>query len=843
MVGDDASLVLDLPDVPLADPVVRGAGGGEGPGGEPGGSGGLVEVVGDGGPPVAVREAFLARAESLRAEGRVVEAVRVMAEYQSVLQVRARWEMGQAEGTFVDTGLRESRAVPASVVEGRVLEAVTGVLESFPELRESAGGRAVGELLSVLSPAQRIKFDALLAESGLDAGGVVRDGTLERALARHEGVLRDLIPLEFPSVPRSEPAINPDTLPGTGRTVTEPLPDNASALSDGTSVLSDGSGTSVSSDGSDASVLSDGSGGSVRGEVPLVAPEVRVLEAVTRVLESFPELRGSAGEVPAERLLEGLSPSQRVKFDALLAEVAGDAPALVRDGTVERVLAEHGGTVNDLLRTATPDNTTDTTDTLDTADTVDTVDPVDAAGVDASADPVVMLEERLARLREGDVPGGDVEDSVGGGVDGSGRVVDGVVGSGELEARALSVGMLPDEVVGYRERFETALAKGDVEAAAAISAKRAAHITELDAARSELVARRTAEGAEGVPSVVEGVRARAVEAGMPERVWEGVERLVSEALVEGRLADAQGLIRERNQMIERLEADAEAGVLAGDGALGERVARLRETRDLPDLDLDLNLDLDGLSGDAASGPVSERSESEVGELLDSGGEVPRGRLPVDGGDVSMVEALVVQSRTARLPEADIAVWRDRIAEAFARGSEGGAELREAGRAWQKQIDEAAGLMGAGPDELLDNVSEGSLTPQESLARAAEEAGMAKADLVEWVREIRDAWGQGRNDDAAELVDAFWNTIEEVSAQTAAEQAQARQAELMERMAGLKDMTLEEYTAFKTRQDTAEQTLKDQLRTLTDDTPAGPGVLRESLRQAVENMPADATGTL
>ncbi|MFE3470036.1 hypothetical protein, partial [Streptomyces sp. NPDC059185] len=32
-------------------------------------------------------------------------------------------------------------------------------------------------------------------------------------------------------------------------------------------------------------------------------------------------------------------------------------------------------------------------------------------------------------------------------------------------------------------------------------------------------------------------------------------------------------------------------------------------------------------------------------------------------------------------------------------------------------------------------------------------------------------------------------------------------------------------------------------TLTDDTPAGPGVLRESLRQAVENMPADATGTL
>ncbi|MFD3999095.1 hypothetical protein, partial [Streptomyces sp. NPDC058583] len=209
----------------------------------------------------------------------------------------------------------------------------------------------------------------------------------------------------------------------------------------------------------------------------------------------------------------------------------------------------------------------------------------------------------------------------------------------------------------------------------------------------------------------------------------------------------------------------------------------------------------------------------------------------------MVEALVVQSRTARLPEADIAVWRDRIAEAFARGSEGGAELREAGRAWQKQIDEAAGLMGAGPDELLDNVSEGSLTPQESLARAAEEAGMAKADLVEWVREIRDAWGQGRNDDAAELVDAFWNTIEEVSAQTAAEQAQARQAELMERMAGLKDMTLEEYTAFKTRQDTAEQTLKDQLRTLTDDTPAGPGVLRESLRQAVENMPADATGTL
>ncbi|MFD3999096.1 hypothetical protein ACFWSQ_41175, partial [Streptomyces sp. NPDC058583] len=326
VVGDDASLVLDLPDVPLADPVVRGAGGGEGPGGEPGGSGGLVEVVGDGGPPVAVREAFLARAESLRAEGRVVEAVRVMAEYQSVLQVRARWEMGQAEGTFVDTGLRESRAVPASVVEGRVLEAVTGVLESFPELRESAGGRAVGELLSVLSPAQRIKFDALLAESGLDAGGVVRDGTLERALARHEGVLRDLIPLEFPSVPRSEPAINPDTLPGTGRTVTEPLPDNASALSDGTSVLSDGSGTSVSSDGSDASVLSDGSGGSVRGEVPLVAPEVRVLEAVTRVLESFPELRGSAGEVPAERLLEGLSPSQRVKFDALLAEVAGDAP-------------------------------------------------------------------------------------------------------------------------------------------------------------------------------------------------------------------------------------------------------------------------------------------------------------------------------------------------------------------------------------------------------------------------------------------------------------------------------------------------------------------------------------
>ncbi|MEU8531326.1 hypothetical protein AB0C77_38005, partial [Streptomyces sp. NPDC048629] len=438
-----------------------------------------------------------------------------------------------------------------------------------------------------------------------------------------------------------------------------------------------------------------------------------------------------------------------------------------------------------------------------------------ASGLDAG------LRARLEALREGD-PGPRVG-------------VEQVVSSAELESRALAAGMSPGEWASYARRYEAALGKGDFDAAGVVLEQRAGHLSELEAASAELAFRSRRGGepaAGGGPDVVGVARGRGSDAGLSEGSWEATETLIEQALAEGRAGEARALIRERNQMITELEARA---------AVPAEPEQRRGSGDVSELgDVEGRLDRlrDGKPSPEVTGVHVERAPQEVLRLLE-GAPVPAesGRV-VDAGEARALESLVVRARTAKMPAQEIAGWQDRFTEAWNRGPEGEGEIGRLARQWHRELDAlTGGSSRPGVEELFASAPAKAETAQEVLARAAEDAGLSLGEHASWMKQVRDAWAQGRGEDAATLIDQFWGRIEEASAS----KSTGLELELLTRQAELRGLSLGEFLAAKERQEAAESVLREDLKAVLD-IPAGEGRLRGRLREVLDGLTGDAAAS-
>ncbi|MEU8531404.1 hypothetical protein AB0C77_38440, partial [Streptomyces sp. NPDC048629] len=434
------------------------------------------------------------------------------------------------------------------------------------------------------------------------------------------------------------------------------------------------------------------------------------------------------------------------------------------------------------------------------------------------------LRARLEALREGDA--------------GPRVGLEGVVSSAEVESRALAAGMSPGEWASYVRRYEAALGKGDFKAAGVVLEQRAGHLAELEAASAELAFRsRPGDGSAvgGGVDVVGVARRRGSDAGLSEGSWEATETLIEQALAEGRAGEARALIRERNQMITELEKQAAAQ------AAPEQPSTSRDVSDLSDMADRLDRLRDGEPTHGVkdvTGSYTDRAPEEVLRLLE-GAPVPAesGRV-VDAGEARALESLVVRARTAKMPAQEIAGWQDRFTEAWNRGPEGEGEIGLLARQWHQELD---GLTGGssrpGVEELFASAPAKAETAQEVLARAAEDAGVPLVEHASWMERIREAWGQGRGEDAATLVEQFWGRIEEAKASRSA----ALELELLRQQAELRGVPVEEFLAAKERQDAADSVLREDLKSVLE-TSVHDGGLREKLRAVLEGVGEDAAGS-
>ncbi|MEU8531216.1 hypothetical protein AB0C77_37440, partial [Streptomyces sp. NPDC048629] len=643
----------------------------------------------------------------------------------------------------------------APLRSAEIVETVGRTLESFPELREVAGDRPLEQVWEVLSPAQRVKFEHLMNENGLASFPELR-GELAGLLGGHGVGSTGLEqPAPLPLEARVKDAVT--------RTIGQDP--ELLARFDGMS-LADVYGS-----------LTDAQ--KTKFEYQLRANGLRdaAVDLVGKTLQSFPELVGTAAtQRPLTDVWDALTPAQQTKFAYRLNKLGFEhtgldvAQALTADGVLGLALAEHGGTLQDLL-----------------PQTVQEARP--AAGLDAV-----------------------------------------------LEQRALAQGMTRQEWSLYQERYEAAVGKGDLDAAGVIAEQRDAHVAVLEAANAELVFRSGREKAanpDGVEQrpldLVGAAREQALDAGLSEGAWDATETLIDQALAEGRVADAHALILDRNEMVSELEAAARERASAdgvADADLEARLDRLREGRKAPETD-----ELPRISG--------ELTLQEVQALLDAPAP-PRLPRSVDGRDVQMLESLVARSRTAEMPASEITRWRERFAEAWGKGGEGRGEIGELGRLWHRELEQlTGGSSRPSVRELFDAPEARAQSAQESLARAAEDAGVPFTEHAQWMRQIRDAWAQGRPEDAAALVERFWGRIEEAQAA----RSQATELELAAQMARLRGVPLEEFWAQRQRLDDAERALRESLASAIE-TPVEKNAqgLHGRLREIFEGLPEEAVAS-
>ncbi|MFE7953666.1 hypothetical protein ACFU5C_36455, partial [Streptomyces sp. NPDC057426] len=533
-------------------------------------------------------------------------------------------------------------------------------------------------------------------------------------------------------------------------------------------------------------------------------------EAFRASMEAFPELPDSVKDLPLVEVLEGLSPAQKIKLGVLLEEHGlADGPAMVESGALRDLLWSR----------------------LDTLRNPNVISG--GAGSGSGADEA--LAARVEALRDGErpvevegeygpLPEGELEALL----DQAPGVPDGVpseagsVRAAEAEAKALRLGMSREEAGRYTERYETALAKGDVEAAGAIAGARDAHVAALERAYGELMGRLGPDavaraGLEGAPAEAIATAAQARDAGIEDASWNAFEERIGQAVAGGRLAEAQNLILARNELVETL-----ASTTAGeDAVLAARVEALREGDD-------------GAGGERpVDGEGGERplADADFEALLEGAAAAPEGiRQDVGPGDLRMVEALVTQARAAGVAEGEITAWSERLGEAWSGRGREGESLREAGREWQRELDRVTGRS-PDPDALLQSPEATVLTQQETLARAAEEAGVSFEEHAGLMKDIRDAWAQGRTEDADSLVEQFWGRVEEATVQQQAERA-VRAEEMMAQARG---MTLQEYQAFLQRQDARDTSLVEVLELLVDE--GGPG-LADQVRHVLDGLGQD-----
>ncbi|MEU8531232.1 hypothetical protein AB0C77_37520, partial [Streptomyces sp. NPDC048629] len=655
---------------------------------------------------------------------------------------------------------------PTKTAEARSRDAVFKTLDAFPEIREAAGEKPVGALLESLSGAQRVKLDHLLRENGLGLENVGLDA-VGRSLDAL-GEWRDVA----------------------GRPLSEQL-------------------TSMP-------------------ELDRAWFELRLREnlathagvdALAKTLETFPELRGTTSDQPVTAYLDRLTPAQRVQFDALLGDHG--LKDVVREAVTETLSSfpELGGVAGDkplseLMDALTPAQLTKFESLLG-----ENGRALRDAGLDVSA----LLRDGFTERALADQPG-LLKDLLPASAEPAAHP-----GDGALEAKALHVGMTPEEVASYTERYDAAMGKGDPEAGAAIAQQRQRHIEQLEAARDELAFRRTGE-AEGTPDPVAAARVRARDAGVSDATWEVFESLITDAVTQERLADAHALIRERHQLVEELEAAGDRGT---DAALTDRLDRLRGSRGGGE---------EPSGASTGQGPDAPESApaGDVQALLDSLPPLPDGQLPVTRRDVETLEALVTQSRTAELPPEQLTAWRDRFAEALGKGDEGRADLMEVAREWQKSLDDLTGAHRPGVDELFESPELRVKSQQELLVEAAEQAGLSFEEHASRMKNIRDAWAEGRTADAERLVGEFWDRIE----QATAEKSTAADADGLRRLAEHKGMGVEEYVALRERQQAAERALEEELRALAEGPSEDPDGLTvgDRLRRIADNLPEDAAGS-
>ncbi|MFD3998611.1 hypothetical protein [Streptomyces sp. NPDC058583] len=399
----------------------------------------------------------------------------------------------------------------------------------------------------------------------------------------------------------------------------------------------------------------------------------------------------------------------------------------------------------------------------------------------------------------------------------------------EMEQRALELGITREEFADYQERFRTAVRKGDLEAAGEIAAQRDEHVRQRAVAREELAYRQGESPADSV-DLVAAERQRATDAGLSEEAWQGFEDLIREAAADGRPADAEALIRERRHLVDGLERTS----TEAEAALEARLQRLREGDTAEDAAA-----RDALIEELRDQPEPYRlsGEADVQQLLDEAPRPGRGG-EVSVGDAQVLESLTARSRTAGLPPEELAAWQQRFGESLAGGPEESVAL---GRQWHEQLESLTGGPRRDPQELLDSTTATAETQPEALARAAEEAGVTFKEHAGRMKEIRDAWAEGRVEDARDLVDRFWARIE----QARADEHAVWELELGLWQAELKGMSPQEYLALRVRQGAVELALKESLASLLDRpddrAPDGAG-LRERVRRIADELPEEATGS-
>ncbi|MEU8527075.1 hypothetical protein AB0C77_15975 [Streptomyces sp. NPDC048629] len=272
-----------------------------------------------------------------------------------------------------------------------------------------------------------------------------------------------------------------------------------------------------------------------------------------------------------------------------------------------------------------------------------------------------------------------------------------------------------------------------------------------------------------------------------------------------------------------------AGVAAGSDGLSDLQGRLDRLRDG-------EKSSGFVVGEDLSGGQGGLAPERVEELLAGAPAVPGSGDVVGAREAAVLESLVVRARTAGMSVQEIAGWQERFVQAWRDGPQAESGFGELARQWHQELD---GLSGGssrpGVEELLRSAPATVETPLEVLVRAAEDAGVPLVEHASWMERIREAWGQGRGEDAATLVEQFWGRIEEAKASGSAE----LELGLLAQLAELRGLPVEEFLAAKVRQDAADSILREDLKAVLGIPEGG---LENRLRTVLERVSGDAVGS-
>ncbi|MEU8527067.1 hypothetical protein AB0C77_15935, partial [Streptomyces sp. NPDC048629] len=260
-------------------------------------------------------------------------------------------------------------------------------------------------------------------------------------------------------------------------------------------------------------------------------------------------------------------------------------------------------------------------------------------------------------------------------------------------------------------------------------------------------------GLEGVVSSAE-VEARALAAGMSPGEWSSYVRRYEAALGKGDFEAAGVILEQRGVHVAELEAGGRDGQKASEPEEQVEAGSGGSVSDLSDL----QDRLDRLQGGAKSSGVVVGEDllggqgglapERVEELLAGAPAVPGSGDVVGAREAAVLESLVVRARTAGMSVQEIAGWQERFVQAWEGAPEAHSGFGELARQWHQELD---GLSGGssrpGVEELFASAPAKAESAQEVLARAAEDAGVPLVEHASWMERIREAWGQGRGEDA------------------------------------------------------------------------------------------------